>query len=528
MTDTFEITVDFPRDRWRRPLVKVSDDKMEPYARPSGFGEVLEDKSGLTTWKIRTAINGCVDRPDLLNLYSAYRTNDKKTRELVELFLEAGGASQAANTGTAIHDILAQVNRGDLTVSDVPERFRQYVDAWLDALNTHGFEVIPKLIERHLVNDTYRTAGSGDVFLRRKSDGKIFAVDVKTGKTISARPLGYMVQLYLYATSDLYDVITGEREAFEKYYGTVSTDVAYIAHIPANGVGCVFYEVDLHEAKILTDLAAEVRRVGKEIQKVIKLDAPVAEITSLPSIDEFTGDLLIKERRNWCRHRLAELFDNYPQAKDMVVRNWPTGVPGFRGEYLHSDAELDLIVHVLDRVETEYHVPFGATDPKVIAAQQESGRAVRIVKQVFPDATLVDDDSDIDERTYKEFKTLVSSMPSDQQAWIAERTKEASSAKKSISLSQNRTVRRFQIAQALVRLSEFHDADDVVRAFIQLVAPEMNPTSKIGAVLGGLTLDQALRLQKISDAIDTGVLTLSWDENQQPIVLGDMSVISTD
>lgn len=525
MSDTFDINVDFPRDRWRRPLVNVGADKMEPYARPSGFGEVLEDKSGLTTWKIRTAINGCVDRPDLLNLYSAYRTNDKKTRELVEQFLEAGGASQAANTGTAIHDILAQVNRGDLAVTDVPEQFRQYVDAWLDALDSHGFEVIPQLIERHLVNDTYRTAGSGDVFLRRKSDGKIFAVDVKTGKAISARPLGYMVQLYLYATSDLYDVTTGEREPFDKNYGSVSTDVAYIAHIPANGVGCTFYEVDLHEAKILTDLAAEVRRAGKEIQKVIKLDTPtvtVAPVVETPKVST------LDERRLWCRNRLSDLFEGYPEAKDMVVRNWPTGVPGFKGEHLHTDAELDLIVRVLDRVETEFHVPFGVTDPKLIAEREEAGRAVRLLKQVFPGAKVVDDENEIDERTYVEFKTLVSSMPADQQEWIAERTKEALAAKKSISLSQNRTVRRFEIAQALVRLSDFRDADDVVRAFVQLVAPDMKPTSKVGAVLGGFDLDQAIRLQKISDAIDTGVLVLSWDENERPIVLGDMSAISTD
>jgi hypothetical protein len=511
----FDITVDFKRDRWGRPLIDIpGSDKPKGYTRISGYGQVLENQSGLTKWKQRMVLAGALERPDILKLASAARHDDKRMSSLAEELLEAGGASRAANTGTAIHDVLAQIDMGEITLDQVPDEFKGHAQAWQDCLDAHGLEIVTDLVECQLVNDTYEAAGSGDNFLRRKSDGKLIAVDKKTGKTISPRPLAYMVQLYLYATSMRYDVQTGQRKSI----GNVDTTVAYIAHIPANGDTCVLYEVDLRAAAELTALACQVRKADKETVKV----SPLAIALPSPAVD---FDAVLVERRTWLRQRLVDLVAGYPECRTMLVQAWPTGVPGFKENHNHNHDEVDLIAKMADRLEAQYGVPFGPTDPKVLANRVEDIRAEALVIAAFPEARLVDDVSEIDDATYQAVKTTVDALPTVQQAWIGERTKEAGSAKKSLSLRQSRTVGRYESVQALIALSVFHDADDVVRALIELVVTDAKPTSKLGALLGGLNLDQALQLQKISHAIDTGALTLTWNEQAEPIVAGDVPAV---
>lgn len=509
----FNTRPDFQRDRWGRPQIKIpGESKPKPYTRVSGYGQVLENQFGLTKWKMRTELLGALDRPDLLRLASAARGDDRRLDSIVEELLEAGGASRAANTGTAIHDVLAQLDAGLITIDRVPDEFRGHADAWHSCLEAHGLEVVPELVECHLVNDTYEAAGSGDNFLRRKTDGKLVAVDKKTGKSIGKHPIGYEVQLYLYATSHRYDVLTGERTSF----GDVDLDVAYIAHIPAEGATCTLYQVDLRSAATLTELARQVRKAEKESTPVTAI-APVPQ--QLP---------LIEQRRRWIKDRLQVFIARYPDNKAFVARCWPTGVPTFKTDHAHNDGEIDLIAELLCKAETEVSAPFGATDPKILAEQAEERRAVALIKEVFPEARLVDDTSDITEQQYQEFKDTVEQLPEDQQTWISQRTLEASAAKKPLSLRQNRTVRRYECAQALMRLSDFRDDEGVVRAFLELAVPDANHTKPIGAIVGGLDLDQALRVKKIADAIDSGALLLTWDDTGKPGVIGDMSVIETD
>jgi hypothetical protein len=505
MTDTFLAPVDFTRDRWGRPLIIQADSaKPVAYTRVSGFGSNLENQFGLNKWKQRIALIGAINRPDLIAVASASRADDRKLDSIVDDLLEAGGVSQAANTGTAIHGALAQLDEGITTIDDVHENFRGYADAWLQALDRHGLEVVPDLVELQLVNDEFQAAGSGDNFLRRKSDGKLVAVDKKTGKSISPRPIAYMVQLYLYATAMRYDVNTGARTEI----GDVDMTVAYIAHIPAIGDTCVFYEVDLTAARELTLLAAQVRDAEKKTPKVSVL-APK------PADD-------IDVRRLWIRNRLASLAENYPDARESLGLHWPMGLPGFKSGHEHTDAEIDIIARLLDLIEADNHVPFGATDPKVAARNAQNAVDEQLFVSAFPTATPVEDTSEIDQETYQALKEVIEALPNANREWVNERTTESAKAKKSVSLRQKRTRSRYEIVRVMVDLSHFHAANDIVTLLIDTAMNSRLIGSPVGARLGSMTTVEVARAKQLIDAVNDGSITLGWDADQAPVLEGDI------
>lgn len=495
MSDVF-LTKDFARDRWGRPLITVPGvDKPQPYARCSSFGSILENQSGLTTWKIRTALNGAIERPDLLAMMSASRGDDAKVRQLVDQISEAGGASKAANTGTAIHEVISQYNKGVLQLADVPVAFQNHVRLWAQALETHGYDIVPDLVETHLVNDLYRTAGSADAFLRRRSDGALVCVDVKTGKSISAKPIAYMVQLYLYATSVQYDVATGERADID----SVDLSTAIIAHLPADGSGCTFYEVNLADAKILADAARAVKDLEKQISSVAKIDAPVS-------------------RRDWLRERLRIIIDTHPDQVPRVRSLWPDGVGTLKSDDL-SDADLSAIAGFFDRLEADLGIPFGSPDP---AAKKRGVRKAKTdeqkVVEVFPEATLVDDVAPVDSAAMKRLQEHFDQLTEDQRRWVKARGEEAADAKVSFSIKGAKTVARYSKFRVCIGLAEWSD-EDVARLLISKVNPKAKPHRALGALIGDLTHQQVVDLQQILDRLNNGEASITFDANT-PVLVG--------
>ena len=437
---------DFNRDRWGRPVITQVDGSTLPYTRISSYGQNLENQTGLTQWKLRTVVAGAATRPDLLSLASAHAGDNKQIDRLVQEMLDAGGASKAANTGTAIHEVLAQLDAGSLARTDVPDSFLGYMQTWYTCIEAFGFEVIPQMVELKLVNDHYQAAGSGDNFLYRTSDGKLVAVDKKTGKSVMNKPLAYMVQLALYATSYEYDIATGLRSALPN----VDTDVAYIAHIPAAGGQCVLYEVDVQASLKLADLSQAIRHAEKLTPAIKKMTEP----PSLPKAEPPPPD---SEVRRLLMDRVKALA-TAGHAKTLVAF-WSDDIPTFKQSSSHTSEQLQRITKTIESAEALHSMPFMA-EPAIIEG------------------------NDVDITTVESLRATIKALPVQKRKRLEAWAKEASESGQSVSLTVTPSMRRYLIATAMIALLKTKEPAKVVQM----------THATVGATLSRYTISQAENL----------------------------------
>jgi len=514
--------MDFPRDRWGRPLIDVpGETKPQPYTRISSFGSVLENQFGLNKWKMRTMLRGALDRPDLRAIAESKIDDDRHLDNIVEQLIEHGGGSRAANVGTAIHEVLSQINMGTLDPDNAPTDFRPHVRAWLDAVQAHGFIVDPELVECHLVNDEFRAAGSGDVFLRR-ADGSLVACDIKTGKKIDPRPIAYMVQLYLYSSSSRYDVFSKARQPL----GNVDTAVALIAHIPAEGATCTFYEVDLGDARQLTILAAQVKEAEKGGATVRAIGAEHGTDTTVertPTASPSVGGAPVVARIEWLRERLRTIIATDPGIVQRISGIWPDNVPYLK-EGGHSDTQCDAIAHLFDKLEADLGIPFGPSDPtRKTTGVRKSKTDEQKLLDAFPDAVLVDDDSIPTDVEMADLKAKMAALSPDQREWVNRLNDAATAAKASMSLKVKRTRGRAERVLAMLACVDFAEEADAVGTLLRTVTGDDQHIPDFGRVFGTLTISQAQRLQRIAANIDKGTATFVFDGDTCVGVSGDIA-----
>jgi len=482
---------DFTRDRWGRPLIAQPEGKPLPYTRISSFGQQLENQFGLNKWKQRMVLLGAVDRPDLMKLASAARSNDRKLDGLVEQMMDAGGASRAANTGTAIHDVLAQIDEGTISQGDVPDEFLGPVQAWHDLLAGFGWSPVADMVEIAVVHDRLQAAGSLDNVCRT-SDGRLVVVDKKTGKSMGQRPLAYMVQLAIYATADRYDIESGVRSPLG-----VDQSVAYIAHIPAAGGDSALYEVDIEEGLRLADLAAQVKQAEKTAKPVTKLApvasplAPVASETdggtstaeTAVGSREDNGDANLQVRRDWLAGRLRACLD-HPMAKPLLANRWPADLPKLASDHRHTADELVEVERVIAAVETEIEADFTHRDPTVVPDRQDRFEPKRQQTREKPR-----EGKRADPKSMETLKSKITDLESGRKQIVMDIAKAAHESGVSISLTQRPSVRRFEIARLLMMLVEDWPDADVATAVLQYVTNQPDRTA--GEIVGWMSADEA-------------------------------------
>lgn len=207
----------------------------ELYARPSSYGDPLENQSNLERWKERKILSGVwhllqrqtfpewLDHPD-----------DEALDNLAARCHEAAGTKLAADRGTHVHRLTERHDRGepfdDLIDAGknlgIPESLqRRIVEQWAE---TRGaMRVTARAVEQPVVNDDLRAAGTVDRIdvcgqqittpFGTIAAGEPFVGDIKTGKLIAADDgtpqwwVTYPVQLAVYADAVPYDVDTDTR-----------------------------------------------------------------------------------------------------------------------------------------------------------------------------------------------------------------------------------------------------------------------------------------------------------------------------
>jgi hypothetical protein len=274
-----------PRDRHGKPLIakpgsgapiyEGKNKNVKAYFRASKFGEVLEDQTNLTLWKIRMAMHGLVKRPDLYEQVQRTPLEDKVIlNRIAEDAIEAAGGAAAANVGTALHTLTEAIDRGE-QVGVVPPAYAADLDAYVE--QTRRFRMLH--IERFMVCDELQVAGTPDrlhvkAFAHPRWDRPLQVGDLKTSNSnISYQGMKFAIQLGIYAHSEFYNPATGERES----PGIVDQNIAVVYHMSAGSGTCELIEVDVSSGWEMALLARQVRQARNQGRKLLtKVESPVA------------------------------------------------------------------------------------------------------------------------------------------------------------------------------------------------------------------------------------------------------------
>lgn len=534
--------------------------KPKLYTRATSWAAMLEDSDQLRDWRCRRVAIGLGMRPDILAMVQATPADDKDSLNVYcEEAARAAGSLERANWGTAAHGFFSRINRGETL--NVPPSLLADVQAAIDCLHRHGLTPVSDMIEQVLVCELLGVAGRDDVICV-DSNGELIVCDLKTGdKLVEYAALQTAMQLAIYANSDtVYDHETRTHRPMPN----VSKTVAYAIHQPLGTETCKLIKVDIaagwkYASEVVTAVRAA-RNHGKRKSDSMFSVVPEpatwtfsgtayngtdAEVTVVPEpvvrmiatggnvvnyngvrattvdvsaemVHKATAETAETEAdpslRDWILGRLKALdHGDHANARAAMKARWPHGVPGFRGGHQHTKTELDAIRMVLDVVEADFEIPFGESDPTIVAPEP-----VAVVGRKLP--PLIDEGPTVVRGATMDIFARIDALHPDVKMVLDGWAREAHAVGRNFSLKLVASRRRWNIYEAILALApliEFSDDavdTDLVRATIALVVADVAmPTTSIGEALGVLTIDEAARLVDIAKAVAADPPALTYD-----------------
>jgi len=245
------------------------------FTRVTTGAHTLDSTTGLDKWKTGNVVLGLKDHPDLLediDLFAEPREVTQQVRRIAEKAQEYAGANQAAELGTAIHAWTEAVERDGVPLEDVPDQFRPYLTAYMNALETAGITTVDGMVERIVHHPASGWVGTLDR-IYRLADGTHVIGDVKTSKTLRYGWLGFSVQFAAYA--DAAYMLRLDGSGWDPM-PEVSPDYAVVAHVPSDNPGkCDLVTFDLHAGREYLDLAVRVHKARLEAERRVANQWPL-------------------------------------------------------------------------------------------------------------------------------------------------------------------------------------------------------------------------------------------------------------
>jgi hypothetical protein len=329
-------------DRWGRYLVTPQGgDKPIPHTRATTLASTLDDRHALEQWRQRRLVLGLSLRSDLQAQVVATRDDDRAGLDrIIADAGEAGGASTARNLGSALHELTARADVGELEVAAIPGPHRRDVEVYRRVLDEA--QLVVELIERVCVLPELVVAGTFDRVVRRGD--RRFVLDVKTGQRLDYGWGSFATQLAIYAhASTLYDPEAATHSPMPE----VDRLLGIVAHLPAGQGRCTLHAVDL-----------EVGWRGAQLAHAVRTWRGSEFCVTDGIVDVLTDGIgASTERREWLVGRVRWLVDEHPAAATDLARLWPAGVPTLKRNG-HSAEQLEQIARVLRDVEGAHGVPF--------------------------------------------------------------------------------------------------------------------------------------------------------------------------
>jgi len=377
------------------------ENKAKGFTRCTTFIKALDTAEGLIPWAATAAIVGMHRRPGLAAKWAAlcaefpdpwYADDDAKKRckALFEECKDAGGASDRADIGDALHDMVRVLNRSG-SLGALGALHQRDIDAYQRCLAEAGITPDPEWCEVTLYNALYGVVGQVDGMFR--VDGRPLHVigDLKTGgsgevvdgKVDGVKPQAFGAQLAMYQGSETRVIWPADKEAECELVPVPETDaeLGIIIHLPAGKGLCTLYKVDLVEGRIDLEVAAKWRERRNFGQRKDTICTPllttVSESPATPSpeapeiqsqpVEGPAPDAGWDEAaalREWLIARL--LNGHAEQGKpylDSVAAAWPIGVPTFQTAERHSLTDLALIEAVIVAADAEHSVSWPTEQP---------------------------------------------------------------------------------------------------------------------------------------------------------------------
>ena len=349
-TDDFNIE-EAPKDRWGRYKIERPDGKTVGYTRVTTIAKTLSDTASLADWKVRMALTGVVQRPDLLAQASTAISDRDKLNRIANECIDAAGAYSRANLGTALHAITQQIDLGKKP--QILPGLQEDIETYRIATQAYGIEMLSEFIEVLLIHDDLEYAGTADRIVKTMS-GELVIFDLKTGTSLDYAHGEISIQLAAYANAQwVYDWKTGTRTPMPD----ISKTKGIICHLPAGEGRCDFYEVNIEAGleALHQSLAVRNWRKRKDLFKPYKFSEEKRRVVEpaespIPQAD-------ITARRTWLTNRIVALPND---AQATVRLYWPQDTPRI------AEADMDgltRIVKIVEQVEAEIDQPFGETDP---------------------------------------------------------------------------------------------------------------------------------------------------------------------
>lgn len=358
MTAEFDL-LEAPKDRWGRyKITDPSTGKERGYTRVTTIAKTLDDTASLADWKVRMAITGIVQRPDLLAQASTAIDDRTRLNKIAGDAVEAAGAYSRANLGTALHNLTQQIDLG--MKPQILPGLQQDIETYITSIAEWDMQMNNDWIEVLLINDELEYAGTADRIVRTR-DGRLVIFDLKTGTDLSYSYGSIAVQLALYAQAEwIYDWRTGERTPLPD----IDKTSGIICHLPAGEGKCDFYNVNLEAGWEAAQMSMRTRewRKRKDLFTPYKfnVDKPIEDAPA--PIEKQPGAIIdtpkaIKTRQEWLKKRIGAL-DKATQAK--LVLAWPHGTPRLQD---CDNEQLNTLIKTLEAIEADAQAPFFEPDP---------------------------------------------------------------------------------------------------------------------------------------------------------------------
>lgn len=261
----------------------LKNGKAEGITRVTTFNKAAQNSKGLHDWANRNVVIGASLRPDILRSAHGLRhdngddATDKVHRDalnrIVAQLSEAAGGKVSADEGSYLHEETEYIDAGWKTWEKCPAAYQQDLKRYVEALEAHGLEPLPGLIERTtMISEFGGVCGTFDRIFYHRLSGAYVIGDLKTGKTMKYALDETETQMWCYAhgvnTNGIYNWNTKTWEQAwdprEHLDGPIKVreDVGVIIHMPVQGKEAGTVNVllaDLEAGKAHAELCHRVR-----------------------------------------------------------------------------------------------------------------------------------------------------------------------------------------------------------------------------------------------------------------------------
>lgn len=500
------------RDRWGRYFVVPPEGgKPEGYTRVTTIAKSADDGGGLIPWKATLAVVGSLRRPGILASWQAlmaehpdpwYSPAKDRCKRLVEQAAEAGGATDRADIGTALHALVEQsVKSGWSEIPLLQPGMQADIEAYRRTLEAAGIRVLPEFVERIVVLDRHRAAGTSDNLAIEVPGYGLLVGDLKTGTDLRYSWQAIAVQLAAYANADaMYtqgDAADGSQDRREPM-PPVSKEIGLVIHLPAGEARCELHLIDLVAGWKAFEMSMDIRgwRSRKNLARPLQLvaatsapapapaAAPVAPASAAaaapPDFDAPATPAIIAAPGESATHGTTPV----EQPAAGMGNPAATTVPAFD-----------------EPAPSAPPVP-----PELTPADQRAA----IDQRPAPD-----EGATIAEADVEALRTAAAALGPEAKALVGATVQESIQAGLSLHMTEHRTVRRFEAMRGVVVLAEqLDDERETLRCILAEIVGDVahSPTVPVGHVLGTLSAEEARRFAQLCDQFVAGAVTGRVDE----------------